>query len=122
MDTRRMVGTPQDDREGEYGTPPWRDEGNPMNEAPPTVRNKLIVSERRRGGPDSLKASKDCAQADFLVAALAETRPDELRLAYNEGMDRGGVWRKRIAASLKRLPAASEHLLEMVDGEAPDRL
>ena len=84
--------------------------------------HKLIVSERRHGGPDSLKASKDRAQADFLVAAMAETRPDELRLAYNEAMDRGGAWRRRIAASLNRLPAARQHLLEVAGGETPDSL
>ena len=71
--------------------------------------HKLIVAERRGHGPDSLKAAKDRAQADFLIAALAETRPDELRQAYDDAMDRGPGWRRRIAASLDRLPDAREY-------------
>ena len=72
--------------------------------------HKLIVAERRRDGPDSLKAAKDRAQADFLIAALAELRPDELRLAYDEAVERGPGWRNRIEASLERLPAARMHI------------
>lgn len=74
--------------------------------------HKLIVAERRHDGPDSLKAGKDRAQADFLIAALAELRPDELRLAHDEAVERGPAWRDRIEASLDRLPVAREHLLE----------
>ncbi len=78
--------------------------------------HKLIVAERRHDGPDSLKAAKDRAQADFLIAALAELRPDELRLAHDEAMERGPGWRNRIKASLDRLPDAKEHLLETAGG------
>ena len=78
--------------------------------------HKLIVAERRHDGPDSLKASKDRAQADFLIAALAELRPDELRLARDEAVERGPGWRNRIEASLDRLPVAREHLLEAAGG------
>ena len=78
--------------------------------------HKLIVAERRRGGPDSLKAAKDRAQADFLIAALAELRPDELRQAHDEAVARGPGWRDRIEASLDRLPAAREHLLQAAGG------
>ncbi len=66
--------------------------------------HKLIVADRRRGGPDALKSVKDRAQSAFLVTALAEDRPDELREAYEEAMENGPKWRDRIAASLKRLP------------------
>ena len=53
--------------------------------------HKLIVADRRRGGPDALKSVKDRAQAAFLISVLAE--------------DGNGVkWRDRIAASLKRMP------------------
>ena len=78
--------------------------------------HKLIVAERRRAGPDSPMAAKDRAQADFLIAALAELRPDELRLALEEAVDRGPGWRNRIEASLDRLPAARQHLLEAAGG------
>ncbi len=78
--------------------------------------HKLIVAERRHDGPDSLKASKDRAQADFLIAALAELRPDELRLAHDEAVERGPGWRRRIEASLDRLPTAREHLLRAASG------
>ena len=79
--------------------------------------HKLIVAERRRGGPDSLKASKDRAQADFLIAALAEMRPDELALAYGEAMGRGPGWSNRITASLNRLPGARERVLGVVGAD-----
>ena len=78
--------------------------------------HKLIVAERRRGGPDSLKAAKDRAQAEFLIAALAAPRPEELRLAHDEAVARGPGWRNRIEASLDRLPAAREHLLQVAGG------
>ena len=78
--------------------------------------HKLIVAERCRAGPDSLKAAKDRAQADFLIAALAELRPDELRLAHDEAVARGPGWRDRIEASPDRLPAARERLLETAGG------
>jgi hypothetical protein len=72
--------------------------------------HKLIVADRRRGGPDALKSVKDRAQAAFLVAALAEDRPDELREAYAEAMENGPKWRDRIGASLRRMPATKEVL------------
>jgi hypothetical protein len=75
--------------------------------------HKLVVAERRQGGPDALKASKDRAQADFLIAVLAELRPDELLDAYTEAMDRGPGWRRRIEASLARLPDADRRIREL---------
>jgi len=41
--------------------------------------HKLIVADRRRGGPDALKSGKDRRQAAFLIRVLAEDRPEELR-------------------------------------------
>jgi len=64
----------------------------------------------RSGGVDAAKATKDRAQAEFLIAALAETRTDELREAYETALSRGANWQRRIEASLKRLPAAAERL------------
>ncbi|MEJ8571681.1 nucleotidyltransferase family protein [Microbaculum marinum] len=76
--------------------------------------HKLIVADRRRGGPDRLKARKDRAQAEFLVAVLSEDRPDDLAEAYEDALSRGPRWRERIAASLKRLPETAERLAALV--------
>jgi len=40
--------------------------------------HKLIVADRRRDGPDALKARKDRAQAAFLIEVLSEERPEDL--------------------------------------------
>lgn len=66
--------------------------------------HKLIVAERRQGGPDTSKARKDRAQAALLIAVMAELRPDELRDACEQAVERGPQWRKRIEASLARMP------------------
>lgn len=72
--------------------------------------HKLIVADRRRDGPDSAKAGKDRAQADFLIRALAEERPVELAEAYETALENGPAWRRRIGASLDRLPGARDVL------------
>lgn len=69
--------------------------------------HKLIVAERRKGGPDASKAVKDRAQAAFLIAALHELRPDELHDAWGAAMARGPRWQRRLQASLKRMPEIS---------------
>lgn len=66
--------------------------------------HKLIVADRRRGGPDQIKSRKDRAQAAFLIRALAEDRPDELREAHEDARARGPRWGERIDSSLKRMP------------------
>lgn len=71
--------------------------------------HKLIVADRRKG-PDQLKSRKDRAQAALLVEALAEDRPDELREAYEDAMERGPQWRAHIAATLKRMPDTAAKL------------
>ncbi len=71
--------------------------------------HKLIVANRRQG-PDQLKSRKDMAQAALLIEALAEDRPDELREAYADAMDRGAQWRAHIAATLKRMPKTAAKL------------
>ncbi len=68
------------------------------------VVHKLIVADRRAGGPDQIKAHKDRLQAAVLIRALAEDRPDELREAYEDALSRGPRWAGHIEASLKRLP------------------
>ncbi|MFN3992802.1 MAG: GSU2403 family nucleotidyltransferase fold protein [Tabrizicola flagellatus] len=71
--------------------------------------HKLIVADRRQG-PDRLKARKDMAQAALLIEALAEDRPDELREAYEDALDRGPQWRAHIGATLKRMPETAARL------------
>lgn len=66
--------------------------------------HKLIVADRRQGGPDQAKARKDRGQAAYLARVLAEDRPDDLRAAYADALSRGPRWRQRIEASLKRMP------------------
>lgn len=76
--------------------------------------HKLIVADRRHGGPDHLKARKDRDQASFLVTVLAEDRPDDLAEAYQDALSRGPRWRQRIEASLKRMPKVAERLSGVV--------
>jgi hypothetical protein len=71
--------------------------------------HKLIVADRR-SGPSALKAAKDRAQAAVLIAALAQDRPDELREAHQDALQRGPQWRAHIAASLARMPETAARL------------
>ncbi|MGR3662596.1 MAG: nucleotidyltransferase family protein [Paracoccaceae bacterium] len=73
--------------------------------------HKLIVADRRRGGPDNLKAEKDRLQAAFLIRVLAEDRPDELLNAYTDAIGTGPKWSERVAATLKLIPETNEILL-----------
>lgn len=72
--------------------------------------HKLIVADRRREGPDSLKARKDLLQAELLIAILAEDRPSDLIEAYQDALNRGPRWRKRIERSLARVPDAANSI------------
>lgn len=72
--------------------------------------HKLIVADRRHGGPDQAKSRKDRGQAAFLISVLAEDRPDDLREAFEDALGRGPRWRERLATSLARLPATAETL------------
>lgn len=75
--------------------------------------HKLMVAERRQGGPDIVKARKDRAQAEFLIETLAEARPDELREACEVANSRGPNWRRRISASLSRMPGSARILRDL---------
>jgi hypothetical protein len=75
--------------------------------------HKLIVADRRQGGPDSLKSRKDLLQAELLMTVLAEDRPTDLLEAYDDATSRGLQWRNRIERSLKRSPGIAA-LLESV--------
>lgn len=66
--------------------------------------HKLIVANRRQGGPDAIKSRKDRLQAAFLIRVLAQDRPDELNEAYADALSRGPKWGTHIATSLRHLP------------------
>ena len=72
--------------------------------------HKLIVTDRRRDGPDALKARKDRAQAAFLIEVLAEERPADLAEAYETARAGGPAWRARLDASLARMPETAARL------------
>lgn len=72
--------------------------------------HKLIVADRRREGPDELKARKDRAQAAFLVEVLSEERPEDLAEAYAGALAAGPAWRSRLSATLERMPRVAERL------------
>lgn len=72
--------------------------------------HKLIVADRRRDGPDALKAEKDRRQAAFLIEALAEDRPEDLAEALEDARAAGPKWRERIDRTLTRMPATAERL------------
>ncbi|VDS08625.1 hypothetical protein PARHAE_01809 [Paracoccus haematequi] len=75
--------------------------------------HKLIVADRRKGGPDQAKARKDRGQAAFLIEALAQDRPDDLAEALADARSRGPRWRSRIEASLARMPRSAEILRDL---------
>lgn len=75
--------------------------------------HKLIVADRRLGGPDQVKVRKDRGQAAFLIAVLAEDRPEDLREAYEDALSRGPRWRERIAATLARMPETAGKLASL---------
>ncbi|MDX3810409.1 nucleotidyltransferase family protein [Bosea thiooxidans] len=72
--------------------------------------HKLIVSDRRREGADSLKSIKDRRQAMFLIDVLARDRPDELREAYQDALSRGPRWRERLGSAVARVAGLSARL------------
>lgn len=75
--------------------------------------HKLIVADRRLGGPDQLKSRKDRGQAAFLIEVLAQDRPDDLAEAHADALSRGPRWRDRIEASLARMPETAELLRDV---------
>ncbi len=70
--------------------------------------HKLIVASRRRDG--TAKRDKDIRQADILLTVLAEKRPHELRLAWEEAHGRGPTWRKLLLQGLSVVSASARDL------------
>lgn len=78
--------------------------------------HKLIVSNRRKEGPESLKARKDLLQAELLIEILSEDRPTDLADAYSDAMSRGPRWREHIDRSLARSATAKEKIEAAIAG------
>ncbi len=51
--------------------------------------HKLTVTNRRKAGPESLKSRKDLLQVEILIEVLAENRPSDLAVAYEDAMSPG---------------------------------
>jgi hypothetical protein len=71
--------------------------------------HKLILALERP--PGVAKREKDVAQAGALIVALAEKRPEDLRLAWEEAYERGPQWRKLLLGGMKLLSAEARDLL-----------
>lgn len=82
--------------------------------------HKLIIADRRKEGPDSLKSVKDRAQAAYLIDILAEDRPDDLMEAFEDAFSRGARWQERLLATLRRMPETKRRLAEA--GVRPESL
>ncbi len=78
--------------------------------------HKLIVANRRKDGPDSLKARKDILQAELLIQVLAEDRPQDLAEAYTDAMSRGPRWREHIDRSLARSRLSKQTIDRAIKG------
>jgi hypothetical protein len=63
--------------------------------------HKLIVARRRPLG--AAKSDKDLRQAAMLIDVLAEKRPFELRVAWDEAAGRGRKWAKLLDEGLALL-------------------
>jgi Nucleotidyltransferase/Protein of unknown function (DUF1488) len=71
--------------------------------------HKLILAQERP--PGVAKRDKDIAQAGALIAALAEKRSEDLRLAWDEAYGRGPQWRKLLLGGLRQLPPNARDLM-----------
>lgn len=77
--------------------------------------HKLIVSQRRREGV--AKRQKDLDQAEALLEALVAKRPFELKLAWEEALQRGPTWRQLLAEGVGKIgPRVRDLVLKVVDG------
>lgn len=76
------------------------DGGVLLNVSPPAryALHKLIVAQRRRAG--AAKIDKDLEQAEALLIAVADRRPNELRDAWQDGIQRGRKWRRYLTTGL----------------------
>jgi hypothetical protein len=76
--------------------------------------HKLIVSRRRPQG--TAKGDKDLQQAEALLGVLAERRPYELKLAWQEAYARGKTWRQLLTEAISKLdPSVRDIMLKVTD-------
>jgi hypothetical protein len=65
--------------------------------------HKLIISLRRR--PGVAKRDKDLRQAEALLDALIQRRPESVKVAWEEASERGPKWRKLLLEGASHLGA-----------------
>ncbi len=65
--------------------------------------HKLIIAQRRNTTARD-KAQKDLAQAQTLLEVLLEDRPDDVKDAWADLVDRGRKWKSEAMKSVRRLP------------------
>jgi hypothetical protein len=82
--------------------------------------HKLILSRRRP--PGIAKGDKDLQQAEALIEALAEKRPEELKRVWEEAHERGPKWRKLLLDGMSHLAPHARDLLLKVLGRAREIL
>jgi len=70
--------------------------------------HKLIVSRRRPEG--FAKRDKDIQQAETLLEVLAEKRPHELELAWQDAFNRGPKWRSLLIEGLSHVGSSGRDL------------
>jgi hypothetical protein len=78
--------------------------------------HKLIVTTRRTTGV--AKRDKDLQQADALIEALGDKRPDALKQVWEEAYGRGKTWRASLLLGMSRLTPATRDLLLKILGRA----
>jgi hypothetical protein len=82
--------------------------------------HKIIVSQRRKA--EEAKAKKDLQQSATLIQILAQSRPEELKSAWEEAIARGPTWRELLTAGAAQLPASAKDSLAVagiVDAAKP---
>src|SRR5580704_19291382 len=78
--------------------------------------HKLIVTTRRTTGV--AKRDKDLHQAEALIEALIDKRPDALKQVWEEAYGRGKTWRASLLLGMSRLTPATRDLLLQILGRA----
>lgn len=83
-----------------------------INVPPPErfAMHKLIIATRRQAGAQ--KVDKDLAQAENIIAVLAEKRAPVLRDAWHEAAQRGPRWRKALTDGASMLSADGRAALD----------
>jgi hypothetical protein len=82
--------------------------------------HKLILARRRPAGV--AKQDKDLQQSAALIEVLAQRRPEELRLVWEEAHGRGPKWRKLLLDGMSRLDPRARDLALKTLGRAREIL